>query len=155
MAASLRDTPDGSGRRRLVGILERDGAVEDGGARLRVLLVGAKIAGALELEMLAALRRRERGLHVGGDGLERIRVQVLEERFGAVLERIRDREEVRGKTDLGLDAGRNVDPVDGALHLAAVRRIATPGMLVIGAVDFGDAAVQTLGERSAGEKAGA
>src|SRR5688572_30804106 len=78
VSARLRPTHSESGLPQFLreGILQGDGAVEDRGAGLRVLGVGAEVADAFELDAVTGRGFQQLGFDVAGDGLERVRVEV-------------------------------------------------------------------------------
>ena len=130
-------------------VLQRAGAVEDGvlgGAAA----VGAEVAHALELVTGDAIfplstfhfPLSKRRLTLGGDHTQAVGVEVLKEgvAFFHIVGGL-DGEETVEEAHLGVDGVLRTDPVDGALHLAAVGGVAAARGGVVGAVDAGDVAL--------------
>jgi len=101
------------------------------------------------------VRSEECRLAFGGDHLEAVGVEVVEEgvAFGDVVGGL-DGEEAVEEAHLGVDGVGCGDPVDGAFDLAAVGGVAAAGGGVVGAVDAGDAAVGVFLDAVGGDEVG-
>ena len=123
------------------GVAERHGAVEHRLAGRSVRIDG-EIAQALELEAIAGLGRSEARLEAAaGQHLQRLGIQVhlVIDAFRHVAG-IGHGEEVLIEPHLGPHGMRGRDPVDRALHLAAVGGVAAAGGRIVGAVQLDDLA---------------
>ena len=114
----------------LEAVLQRDRAVEDKMLRSRVAVVEAKVALTHELEALGVLalfghrQLAETGFDLAaGENLETVGIDAVKEVLVRAV-RLRITEQIVVETNLGVDRGVCVDPVDGrALDLAPVGRI--------------------------------
>ena len=126
----------------LEGVLQADGAVENQMAGSAVLAVGAEVTQTHELEAHRSLGIGQGCFHLAaGENLQGVGVQagqiVLACGIGIGIIK-----QVAVLTDLCVHCGGSVNPVDGsALDLAAVGRIAAPGLGVIGGQNFHNIAV--------------
>ena len=143
----------------LEAVLQRDRAVEDKMLRSRVAVVEAEVALTHELEALGVLalfghrQLAETGFDLAaGENLETVGIDAVKEVLVRAV-RLRITEQIVVETNLGVDRGVCVDPVDGrALDLAPVGRITAAPLGVILAVDLRHTAVGVLLAAGAGDQ---
>ena len=122
------------------GVLQGDGAVEDGGAGTRILRIGEEVPEPLELVSGTWLSRGQRWFQLAVlQGLQRVGPEVLGEilALGHVFG-VLHREELVVEPHLGVERMVRRHPVDGGLHLAPVGRVAAAGGGIVGGPHLDD-----------------
>ncbi len=109
----------------------------------RIFGIGAEIAQPLELNGLARGRVAQAGLELAaGENLERIGVQVgFESSLLLGVFWIGLGEEMVVEPHFGVQGVGSRYPVNGSPYLAAIGRLATAGLRIVRAMDFGDLAI--------------
>ena len=108
----------------------------------RILAVRGEITQTHELEGFSCLGVCQTGFHLtAGENFQRVGIQTGQEILAGGIG-IGIVKEVRILTNLGIDCGLGIYPVDGsALDLTAVSRITATGFGVVGGKYFGDIAI--------------
>ena len=127
----------------LEAVLQADAAVEYQMLGGRILAVGAEVTQTHELIAVTGLGILQCGFDLtSGEDLQRIGIQILNQRFHAGSVRIGSVEQIVVQTNLCIHSSLSVDPVDGsALDLAAVGRVTATGLRIVGCQNLGDVAV--------------